>query len=123
MGLLHNIFGGNKEKLRWFQVFESESDAIKNIPLNKSVLVQIEEQKICLSRTSKGYFAVQDACPHLGISLSKGNCNNFGEIVCPWHGYRFDLKLGHETSGQGTGLGVQVFKVEMRDTGLYIGVV
>ncbi len=122
MGLLNKLFGGKEEKVRWFLVFESEAEANKNVQINKAVLVQIEEKKICLARTMKGYYAVADACPHLGVSLSRGVCNNFGEIVCPWHGYRFDLKLGHETSGQGTGLGAEVYKVEMRETGLYIGV-
>jgi len=104
------------------KLFKNKEETEKNIALNKAVLVQIEEMKICLTRTARGYFALQDACPHLGISLSKGHCNGFGEIVCPWHGYRFDLKLGHETSGQGNGLGAELYKVEMRANGLYIGV-
>jgi len=121
MTSIKKLLFGHSEKIKWYKVFDSALQAEKNITLNKAVLVQVEEKKICLTRTTKGYFAVQDACPHLGISLSKGHCNHFGEIVCPWHGYRFDLKIGHETSGQGTGLGVELYKVELRADGLYIG--
>lgn len=122
MSFLNKLFKSDSSKIKWYKVFDSEADAQKNIAVNKAVTVQIEELKICLARTASGYHAVDDNCPHLGMSLSRGVCNSFDEVVCPWHAWRFDLKKGHETSGQGTGSGVKVYKVEMRDTGLYIGV-
>lgn len=116
-----NLFG-NSDNTKWYRVFDSEQVAMDSVPLNKAVTVLIEEQKICLARTPKGFFAVADACPHLGISLSKGVCNGFNEIVCPWHGWRFDLEKGHETSGQGSGSGVNRYKVKLDENGLSIGV-
>jgi nitrite reductase/ring-hydroxylating ferredoxin subunit len=39
-------------------------------------------------------FAIEDACSHAGASLSegarKGDC-----VVCPMHGYVFELSTGH----------------------------
>jgi nitrite reductase/ring-hydroxylating ferredoxin subunit len=40
------------------------------------------------------FYAVGDKCSHNGESLSKGKINFIGEIVCPWHGYRFNLQSG-----------------------------
>ena len=122
MGILNKLFPSHSSNIKWYKVFDSILEAEKNIVLNKAVTVLVEDTKICLIRTLVGYTAVADTCPHLGASLSKGVCNHLGEIVCPWHSYRFDTKLGHETSGQGAGLGVEIYKVDIRTDGLYIGI-
>lgn len=122
MSFLNKLFSSKSPAIAWYKVFDSITEAEKHIALNRAVTVLVENKKICLARTMVGYQAVADTCPHLGASLSKGNCNHLGEIVCPWHSYRFDMKLGHETSGQGTGLGVEVFKVDIRADGLYVGI-
>ena len=41
--------------------------------------------------------AVDDACTHVGGSLSDGSCEN-GVVTCPWHGAQFRL-----ADGQGLG--------------------
>jgi ferredoxin-nitrite reductase len=38
-------------------------------------------------------YATQNWCPHAGAALAGGMVNG-GEVVCPAHGYRFDLKTG-----------------------------
>lgn len=32
-------------------------------------------------------------CPHMGGPLDQGRIAN-GEVICPWHRYRFDLGTG-----------------------------
>ena len=32
-------------------------------------------------------------CPHKGASLANATLDG-GAVVCPWHGYRFDVKTG-----------------------------
>ena len=45
-------------------------------------------------------YATQNWCPHAGAALAAGTVDQ-GEIVCPAHGYRFDLKTGRcSTDGQ-----------------------
>lgn len=39
-------------------------------------------------------------CPHWLGPLDQGRLTDAGEVVCPWHGYRFDIATGHNTSGQ-----------------------
>jgi nitrite reductase/ring-hydroxylating ferredoxin subunit len=119
LSFLSKIFSSKNDAIKWYKVFDSEEEAQKAIPMNKAVTVLINNQKLCLAKNTSGFFATEDACPHLGAALSKGNCNNFGEIVCPWHSYRFNLKTGHETTGKG--MGVKTFPVEIRENGLYIG--
>lgn len=45
-------------------------------------------------------FAYDAACPHLGGPLRQGSAAGC-EAVCPWHGYRFDLRTGLSSDGRG----------------------
>jgi nitrite reductase/ring-hydroxylating ferredoxin subunit len=37
-------------------------------------------------------------CPHLGGPLDDAPMED-GCVRCPWHGYRFDLRTGHDAGG------------------------
>jgi len=102
------------------KVFDSIEEAQKQVPLNKSVKLMVGEKAICLSHTTSGFFAVSDVCPHLGASLSSGHLNNWNEVVCPWHSYKFNLKTGDETSGYG--YKVKRYRVEINADGLFLDV-
>lgn len=121
MGIFGDIFTKKNANIKWYKVFDSEKEAQEQVLLNKAVTVLIEDQKICLARNLKGFFAVSDICPHLGASLSKGVCNNFMEIVCPWHNYRFDLISGSENT-QTRQYKVETFPIKLDSSGLFIGI-
>lgn len=78
----------------WVKVFSTSSEAKARIQIGKPQLVVIGSIRICLARIDETFYAVGDKCSHNGESLSKGKINFIGEIVCPWHGYRFSLKSG-----------------------------
>ena len=40
------------------------------------------------------YHAINDFCPHQGASLSGSPVAEDGSVMCPWHGYRFDIRSG-----------------------------
>jgi nitrite reductase/ring-hydroxylating ferredoxin subunit len=44
-------------------------------------------------------YAHDTRCPHLGGPLDKGSIEGC-ELVCPWHGYRFDLATGRSSDGR-----------------------
>jgi nitrite reductase/ring-hydroxylating ferredoxin subunit len=46
-----------------------------------------------------GRYAVAAVCPHLGGPLDRVQVED-GCLVCPWHGYRFDVRTGECVSGQ-----------------------
>ena len=83
----------------WIRIFETEEDFKNYIQPDTFVLFELRGEKIVVTRTSKGFFAVQDRCPHNGASLSKGFCSKNNEIICPLHRYSFDLQTGKSTSG------------------------
>jgi 3-phenylpropionate/trans-cinnamate dioxygenase ferredoxin subunit len=42
---------------------------------------------------------MSESCPHAGASLATGACNIKGIIVCPLHGYKFDITKGKSADG------------------------
>jgi len=39
------------------------------------------------------YFAISDACPHMGASLAEGHLEG-DAVLCPWHAWSFCIKDG-----------------------------
>jgi len=107
-------------QLKWYRILGPEA-AAERIPKGKLQLVKLGKQRICIAHTEQGYAAVSDICPHLGESLSKGTINFLNEVICPWHGHRFNLTNGRECQQRTPDL--EVHKVEMREDGLFLGVV
>ncbi len=104
----------------WIKVYENRSAIENNIAIGRSEVFMLKGEKVCIAHTAKGFFAVQDKCPHNAASLSKGYCTSENEIVCPLHRYRFDLESGRSTAG-----GIYTLKsypIEFREDGVYVGI-
>src|SRR5690606_23579599 len=106
--------------MEWLKIFDSVEAAAEEIPLTKAKQLQLNGLKICLAHTQNGFYAVADACPHLGESLSKGTTNYLNEVVCPWHSYRYHLIPAVECKNRTRD--ARTFTVEKREDCLYIGV-
>jgi len=106
--------------MKWYKIFDSLEAAESRVALNHTVRISIQNFKICLAHTPQGWFALEDTCPHMGESLSKGKINYLNEITCPWHSYRYNLKSGIECEGRG--LNAQSFEIELREDGVYLEV-
>ncbi|MCG8323696.1 MAG: Rieske (2Fe-2S) protein [Cytophagales bacterium] len=106
--------------IRWYRIFKNLDNAKKAVPLHHMQLIIAKGRKICLAHSNSGFHVVDDFCPHLGESLSKGNINFLNEIICPWHSYRFNLKTGEECQGRTPNLAVHQIKFD--DTGFYVGI-
>ena len=44
-------------------------------------------------RVGERWFALRDACPHMGASLAEGELDGL-RVACRWHGWKFDLRDG-----------------------------
>jgi len=49
--------------------------------------------EICVAQTDDGLHAVDNHCPHQSAPLSEGQLE-CGQIVCPYHGWRFNIATG-----------------------------
>ena len=55
--------------------------------------VAVGDKLIALFCVGGAYHAIDDACPHMGASLSEGHVEN-GIVTCAWHAWRFRLADG-----------------------------
>jgi len=53
------------------------------------------ETSVLVIASRAGLRAFRNACPHAGMPLERGICDDEGgTITCPWHGFRFDSDSG-----------------------------
>ncbi len=81
--------------------------------------INVEGKKLCLVKHEDKIHALQNTCPHAGAILSGGWCKN-GNIICPIHRYEYNLTTGRGAEGQRDY--VDVYPVEEREDGIYIGI-
>ncbi len=73
----------------------------------------------CMTHWQGKYAALDNRCPHQGGPLGEGSIEK-GFLRCPWHGWDFDPITGRSPGGYEDG-GVEVFAVEEREDGIYVG--
>ena len=104
--------------MKWIKILEGIDVSQQIVPDGTSKLVIIGDHRICLSNVNNQFYAIKNACPHRGQSLSEGKINYLGELVCPLHGYRFSLKTGRE--GDHKCEDVQTYQIRMEEKGVFI---
>lgn len=67
---------------------------LDELPMGASKRVEVEDVGILLFNLDGEYYAVEDVCTHDGAPLNSGEIVDGGEIECPRHGARFDIRTG-----------------------------
>ena len=86
---------------------------------NNIAVVIIKGKKVCIGKHNDQAFAFAYKCPHAGGILADGYIDALGNVVCPLHRYKYDMKNGRNTSGEGYYL--TNWPVELREEGVYVG--
>ena len=111
---------GTKTNLIWHKVAETGEVSEGRV---KSATAGT--QSVALVHFKGEYAAMDNRCPHQGGPLGEGSIekglNDECWLRCPWHGWDFDPLTGkppggHEDTGQ------EMFDVDIRDDGVYVGV-
>ncbi len=87
---------------------------------NQIAVAELEGKKICIGKFNELLFAFAYQCPHASGMMANGYIDALGNVVCPVHRYKFDLKNGRNISGEGYYL--KHWPVEPREDGVYVGV-
>jgi nitrite reductase/ring-hydroxylating ferredoxin subunit len=82
-------------------------------------VLDVESKHICLTLYEGQYYAFAYKCPHASGLMADGFVDDSANVVCPLHRYRFSIKNGFNTSGEGFHL--KTYPIEVRDGGVYLG--
>jgi nitrite reductase/ring-hydroxylating ferredoxin subunit len=66
--------------------------------LELPMVFELGGREFVLVNRDRGLLAYPARCPHQLGPLAAGALEG-GTVVCPWHGYRFDLRTGDNLSG------------------------
>jgi nitrite reductase/ring-hydroxylating ferredoxin subunit len=104
--------GAMEAKTRRRKPAEVLAGAETDFPEGKFVILQLNGAEVGVIRLAGGEWrAVRNACPHKGAPICRGivggtwppvapgalDYDREGEVlVCPWHGFEYDLKTGAE---------------------------
>jgi 3-phenylpropionate/trans-cinnamate dioxygenase ferredoxin subunit len=84
---------------------EIAEDSIKNF--------DVDGKSIALAKYDGRIYAVDDVCTHDGGDLGGGDVVD-GQVQCPRHGARFDLKTGEATQMPAV-IGIETYRVKIED--------
>ncbi|MFY0600971.1 MAG: Rieske (2Fe-2S) protein [Cyclobacteriaceae bacterium] len=82
----------------------SNQEILSIFPERKIRQFRIESKRIAVVRLEDTFYAFDNHCPHQDYPLDEGNINMKKEVICPWHGYAFNLRSGNESMSRCKGL-------------------
>lgn len=79
----------------------------------------VNDIEIAVFKISSEIFAVSNICPHQQTRLIYDGFIENEFVVCPAHGWKFNLRTGKKDSGSN---GLQVYPIEIVDDKIYVKV-
>ena len=87
--------------------------AVDDVPIGHGALVDVDGVSVALFNAGGGRFhASSSLCPHEDGPLAEGWLEG-DVVVCPWHGFDFELATGRCRVDDG--LCIQVYRVRVAD--------
>lgn len=83
---------------------------VSDVPPGEGRAVTVAGRRIAIFNAATGWYALDNACPHLGGPLADGLLSD-SCVTCPLHERRFDLRTGAALNG-GPGSGAHRVEVE-----------
>jgi nitrite reductase (NADH) small subunit len=83
---------------------------------NEAKEIPCGDKMICVANVNGQFLAVDNVCVHQGGPLGEGVVHK-GKIVCPWHGWEYDLKTGDLAPGKP---GVRPYELKTEGTDVLI---
>ncbi len=106
------------KKFIWYKIADSFNEI--NFAENGIAAIEVNNKTICIAKYNNKLFGCAAKCPHASGNMEHGYIDPFGNIVCPLHRYKFSLKNGRNTSGEGYFL--KTYPLEIRENGIYVGI-
>jgi nitrite reductase/ring-hydroxylating ferredoxin subunit len=101
---------------RWVPV--ADASAFRQGTSSVATAVECDGSTLAVFRVGQEYFALDDVCSHEYSRLSEGEILG-GEVYCPKHGSRFDLRTG-EVRGLPATRPVDTYSVKEEDGRIWV---
>lgn len=85
--------------------------AVNDIAEGKAKTVKVDGKEVAVFHIGEEFFAISNICPHYGAQLCEGFVRN-ATVMCPWHGWQFDLKTGQGVNYPSQSVKTYAVKVE-----------
>jgi nitrite reductase (NADH) small subunit len=83
-------------------------------PLGEAREFEFEGKVICVAHSEEGCSAMDNMCIHRGGPLGQGVVDG-NKIICPWHGWSFDINTGASLHDASVRVAVYPLKIEGED--------
>jgi nitrite reductase (NADH) small subunit len=83
-------------------------------PINEAKELPCADKTICIANVNGECSAIDNVCLHRGGPLGQGMIEN-GKVVCPWHGWAWDVKTGAAEQDARMKVAVYPLKIENGD--------
>ncbi len=91
---------------------------VTDVPSGTGKVVQVEGKTLALFNLGGTFYAIDNACTHVGGPLGEGTVDGT-VVVCPWHGSRFEIKTGKVVGPPAT-RNVTTYPARTQDGAVYI---
>lgn len=91
---------------------------LSELDKNKTHVVEAANGRYCVVFIQGQWHAYSAVCPHQLGKLDDANVTELGQVSCPWHGYRFDIRSGESLGNPCANL--PVFSTKEDDECLFI---
>ncbi len=79
--------------------------------------VRVKGKPILLVRKGGKVFGVSNYCPHMGCTFERGILRDY-MVMCPCHGWKFDVRTGEYIENKGATL--QTYRCKVEDGKIYV---
>lgn len=69
----------------------------REVPEGTGLTIEVEGQGIALFNVEGVFYAIDNRCKHRGGPLGEGSLEG-KEVICPWHGWQYDVTTGQCTT-------------------------
>lgn len=99
------------DKTKEYFLSESKQKFEKTLDYKNEKVKAFDFGEVLFKKAGESIYAFKNKCPHQG-SKFEGCEIKEGNVVCPWHKYKFDLK-----TGRGHGLHLETYELKETEKG------
>jgi NAD(P)H-dependent nitrite reductase small subunit len=84
---------------------------LSDIPPGSAKVVEVQNVAVALFNLEGQIYALDNMCQHAGGPLGEGKIKD-DIVICPWHGYRYQIKTGRYVKNPDMSVACYPVKVE-----------